>query len=536
MLWLLLGVKLRLTFRSLPRGSAAQNAVGLIALTLVMAPVWLGLAAAGRMAVARHGADGAVAVLGTVHLGWLVSAFLFSAFAEGLDLRLLLRYPVRPAVVFVLNVLLAPCDLMALFLMPPLVAAVLAAGRAHGSGAAAGLTVACALMLLTTGATLHTLLAALGRFLHREWSRAVAGLVLGLAFAAPSLALQRYATSRGAHPGEAAIGAAVPAAAWLAQRIPTSAFCAMVTRAAFAGDPTRLAIGVAGAVLVLVGVVALGTRWSAAVALDSRATQGSRPRRKLPRPARPGATRAWTERLLGPALAVLVTRELRYWMRTPQVLLGLLFTPVLVLVFFYQPALPVGLSSFFLPFFCLLSVVNLSANQFGLDREGLRLLLLLPVPPSRLVAAKNLAALTVTATTTAVSLALVHLVRGLTWRELVLPALSVVTALPAVLVAGNELSTRHPWRMTFRIGGTPPGAMASALLQFLVITVMAALLALPRTIGWLLDSPSFAVAGTLALGAGAWALWAASLPGAARHLTLRQERLLQAVAYPHETG
>ena len=47
MLWLLLGVKLRLMVRSLLRGSKTQNVVGVIALVFVLAPVWLGLGAAG---------------------------------------------------------------------------------------------------------------------------------------------------------------------------------------------------------------------------------------------------------------------------------------------------------------------------------------------------------------------------------------------------------------------------------------------------------------------------------------------------------
>ena len=544
MLWLLLGVKLRLMVRSLLRGSKTQNVVGVIALVGLLAPVWLGLGSAARMAVERQGAAGAVAVLGVVHFGWLVSAFLFSAFAEGLDLRALLRYPVRPSVVFVLNVLLAPCDLVALFLVPPLLAAVVAAARLRGAGAAAGLALAYLVTMLITGVVLHMLLAALGRFLRREWSRAVAGLVLGLAFAAPSLALQRYVTAKDHHNTAATIAAGVPRAARLAARVPTSALPALMARAAFTGDGAGFALGLGGAVLLLGAGVALGTRWSTAAAMDSEslAPVSSRTPYGAPGPlaGSPGRhairPRSLTERLLGAALAVLVGRELRYWLRTPQVLLGLLFTPLLVLMFFYQPALPVGMAAFFLPFFCLISVFNLSANQFGLDREGVRLLLLLPIAPAQLVVAKNLAAFVVAATATAISLALVHTVRGLPWLDLVRPALSVVATLPAVLIAGNELSTLHPWRMTFKIGGTPPGAMTSALLQFVVVALMAVLLALPRGLGWLLDAPWIASAGTLALGVLTWTLWAASLPGAARRLVRRQERLLQTLAYPHETG
>jgi hypothetical protein len=534
MLSLLLGVKLRLMVRSLFRGGRGQNVLGLGALGLLMAPVWLGLAAAAHHAVVRHGAEGAVAVLGMAHVGWLFAAFLFSAFAEGLDLRVLLRYPVRPSTVFILNVLLAPLDLVGIFLFPPLVAAVVGAGRTAGPAAAAGVALACLLTVLVTGVVLHILLAGLGRFLRKEWSRAVAGLVMGLAFAAPSLALRSWDTETTQH-GQPRLEAAIPAAARLAARLPTSAFPALVTRGALTGDGTRFALGLAGTLLVLGVGVALGTRWSTTAALDSD-VQRRGPTGPEPAGGYLASGRSRVERLLGPTLAVLLGRELRYWLRTPQVLLGLLFTPFLVLSFFYQRSLPPAMRAFFLPFFCLVSVFNLSANQFGLDREGVRLLLLLPIPPDRLVAAKNLAALTVAASASVVSFLMVHFVRGIPWSALVRPALSVVATLPAVLIAGNELSTRHPWRMTFKIGGTPPGAMSSALLQFMVVGLMAVLMALPRGVAWLLGEPWLASVGTVGVGVLAWALWVCSLPGAARRLVDRREHLLRALAYPHESG
>jgi len=56
------------------------------------------------------------------------------------------------------------------------------------------------------------------------------------------------------------------------------------------------------------------------------------------------------------------------------------------------------------------------------------------------------------------------------------PAVSVLATIPAVLMAGNALSVRHPWRMTFKVGGTPPGALASAFTQIFVIAGMAILM------------------------------------------------------------
>jgi ABC-2 type transport system permease protein len=526
---LLLGVKLRLLLRSFARRSVGQTILLVLVLAGVLVPSWNGLGGAARAAVTGHGVTGAVAVLGAVHLGWLFSSFLFSAFAEGFELRRVLRYPVRPAAVFVLNVLLAPVDLVALFLLPPLVATVTAMGRLHGPGAAVGMALGCGLTVLVTGVVLHILLAALGRFLKREWMRALAGLLFGLAFAAPSLAFNR-------HIGTGQVGASldrrVPAAAQLAERLPTTFFPALLVRGAAEGRPGPIVAGLLGAALVLVLGVALGTRWAVAAALTGETGGAPDPGEKTSGVARAGPF----ERMLGADVAVLVGRELRYWLRTPQVVLGLLVTPLMVLFFFREHRFAVDLRLFFLPFLCLVSVFNVSANQFGLDREGVRLLFLLPIAPRRLIAAKNLASLTVVTVETVVSLILVRLVGGAPGADLGAAALSVVATIPAVLMAGNALSVRHPWRMTFRVGGTPPGALASAFTQIFVVAAMAFLLAIPTLVGRFVGGRLISLAGTALLGVLAWTVWSLSLGRAARGLSARREQLLATLAHPHETG
>jgi hypothetical protein len=526
---LLLGVKVRLLVRSFARRSAGQTALLLLVLAAVLVPAWTGLGGAARRAVMGAGVAGAVAVLGAVHLSWLFSSFLFSAFAEGFELRRVLRYPVRPAAVFVLNVLLAPVDLVALFLLPPLVAAVRAIGHLHGAGAAAAMAMACLLTVLVTGVVLHILLAALGRFLRREWSRAVAGLIFGLAFAAPSLAFNR-------HIGTGQLGAGldrrIPAAAQVAARLPTTAFPALLVRGAVEGRPALIGLGLLGAALVLVAGVALGTRWAVAAALAGETTAVAGPAEKTSQSARAGPF----ERLLGADVAVLVGRELRYWLRTPQVVLGLMVTPLMVLFFFREHRFAVDLRLFFLPFLCLVSVFNVSANQFGLDREGVRLLFLLPIEPRRLIAAKNLASFSVVTVETLISLVIVLVIGGAPLGDLGAPALSVLATVPAVLMAGNALSVRHPWRMTFRVGGTPPGALASAFTQIFVVALMAMLLAIPTLVGRFLGGRPVALAGTALLGVIAWTAWTLSLGRAARNLANRREHLLATLAHPHETG
>jgi hypothetical protein len=528
-LGLLFAVKVRLLARSFVRRGAAQTALTIAVLLAVLVPSWAGLGGMARGVVARNGVAGAVAVLVTVHLGWLFSSFLFSAFAEGFELRRVLRYPVRPWTVFVMNVLLAPIDLVALFLVPPLFTAVVTTARVAGAAAAAGVAVAAVLTVLVTGVVLHILLAALGRFLRREWSRALAGLLFGLAFAAPSLAFNRQLTTREV---SATLDHSVGAVVHFGERLPTTAFPALVARGAAEARPAQVALGLAGTALVLAAGVALGTRWAVAAAMAGETTATAGPRgaaRKVARPA-PG------ERLLGADVAVLAGRELRYWFRTPQVVLGLLVTPLMVLFFFREHRFAVDLRLFFLPFLCLVSVFNVSANQFGLDREGVRLLFLLPVDPRRLIAAKNLASMIVVAGATLVSLTIILVVGGAPVVDLGAPALSVAATIPAVLMAGNALSVRHPWRMTFRVGGTPPGALASAFTQIFVVAGMAILLAIPTVAGRFVGGRSMALTGTALLGLVAWAAWGLSLDRAARALAARREHLLATLAHPHETG
>src|SRR5439155_2402882 len=145
---------------------------------------------AAYLGAARLGTPALAVGLGLVHLSWVASALLLGSFAEGFDLRVLLRYPLSPGAAFWLNLLVAPFDLVAPFLLPALVA--LAAGAAARAGALAGLGVALAglLQLALTSALTQTLLSLLGRYVRREWTRAFFGVAVGLVFAVPALLLQ----------------------------------------------------------------------------------------------------------------------------------------------------------------------------------------------------------------------------------------------------------------------------------------------------------------------------------------------------------
>ncbi len=528
--WLLLGIKARLLWRSFSRVGKARAGLLFVLILLISCPIWLGLSVAAHRAVVVHGAASVLGILVLVHLGWLFSAFLFAAFTEAFDWRTLLRFPVRPVAVFWINVVLAPVDVVAIVLLPPLAATVAAAAHVWGAASAAGVAAAAVLVVLTTAAVLQILLALLGRLLRREWSRAIAGLALGLAFAAPLLALQGR-SAEGMQGPSVLLASLDETVVAVARTLPTTAGPALVAGAAIEGSPIRAGVGLFASALALAALVLLGARVAAWAALAGDAVTA--------RPGIRGARfRGQTGRagiLFSSELSLLVWREIRVWLRTPQVLIGLLMGPFLIAFFLGQHSLPTGLRLFFLPFFCLLSVLNLSANQFGLDREGLRLLLLLPIPPRRLVLAKNLANAAVVAVETALALGVAALVARPAAADLALASLAVLGTLPVVLAAGNALSVQYPWRMTFRIGGTPPGAMTSAFVQMIVVWAMAAVLAVPSIlarVGW----PLAAATVMAGMGAAAWLGWALSLPRAGRALARRQEHLLDVIARPHEAG
>jgi hypothetical protein len=105
-----------------------------------------------------------------------------------------------------------------------------------------------------------------------------------------------------------------------------------------------------------------------------------------------------------------------------------------------------------------------------------------------------------------------------------------------VLMAGNALSVRHPWRMNLPGGRGAAGRAGLGLHPDLRHIGMAVLLAIPTVVGRLTGSRLAALGGTTLLGAIAWLCWALSLGRAARSLGARREHVLATLTHPHETG
>src|SRR5207244_4314842 len=99
----------------------------------------------------------------------------------------------------------------------------------------------------------------------------------------------------------------------------------------------------------------------------------------------------------------------------------------------------------------------------------------------------------------------------------------------------------QPWRMSFRLGGTPPGAVISACAQLGAIALVALLLLPPLLLlpAYLGSGPAVRLASLLALLALAgalWLVWRWSLGGASRRLAQHRERLIDRLGRPHEMG
>jgi hypothetical protein len=547
-LLLLLRLKLKLvgrTFTRRPKGSAGLTIFATVAITLAFLPMWVGVMMAAYFGARTLGPAAVAAGMGMVHVGWMAGTLLLASFAEGIDVRALLRYPVRPRSVFWLNVLVAPIDLVALFLIPPLGA--LAAGTAVRSGTAAGLAVAAAglALLLITSAVSQTALAALGRYLRREWTRAIFGLLLGLVFMIPSLMARGMGGGRGPGGMPPALTRHLPEVQSVFAWFPPTALPVRAAGAAAQGRWLLAAGYLFAAGLLLVAIVHLGAHIAVREAMNRGIPADTgRASAVTGAAAAPPRTRGWLARLspLPPDLGALVTREWRVFLRTPQVLMGLFMMPVVLLFLGRSHTMPASARPFLLTFLCLASALNLSSNQFGLDHAGVRMLFLLPISSRRLLQAKNLALIVLVSAMTVINLPVAAFIPArLDGPSAVTTVAMIAAALPVVLTLGNFMSIHNPWRMVFRIGGAPPGAMVAAFAQFAALGFVALLL-LPGliVIPTVMAGSPWARAASLASIAFTalvlWAVWALALGRAARTLDGRREFMIDRLARATEIG
>jgi hypothetical protein len=444
---------------------------------------------------------------------------------------------------FLLNVLIAPLDLVSLFLVPPLVALAIAAAQRSGTAAGLAVGLAALLLVLITTALSQALLAALGRYLRREWTRALFGLLVGMVFMLPTV-MVRGLERQGADALPPRLVERLPDIAAVFAWFPPTA---LPVRAALAATDAHAGPAIsylAASLVLLLVLVNVGSRIAVREAMNRVAGGDTRAPATPPLNARPASVAAGPAR---PAsdLAAMIGREWRTYLRTPQVLMGLLMIPVLLLVFGRgDHGFNFASHPFLLTFLCISSALNLSGNQFGLDQAGVRLLFLLPIAPRRLLLAKNLALVALVALVAAICLGVAAAVAGLTVERALTTVASLAAALPVALTLGSFLSVYHPWRMMFRLGGAPPGAMISAFSQLAALGVVAVLLLIPMSLVPVLLASrasdlwihAATLGATLVFAGGLWATWWVLLGVAARALVRRRELIIDRLAKPGETG
>ena len=241
-------------------------------------------------------------------------------------------------------------------------------------------------------------------------------------------------------------------------------------------------------------------------------------------------------------VSAMAAASLRMLVREPVFRLSLLSLPILLVVFagigsrhsaaaewqrHFVPMMAAAMS--------LLIIHKHTTNAFGTDRDGFRMLVLLPTPRARLVLGRNLALFPVTLVLGLPILALLGALRGLGPAQLATGLLELPLAHTLSCTLGNFLSVLNPFRVSVDATArnkANPGFLAvlELLLALPLVTVPLALPALAEIanenlhllVGVPLGPLTALVVLVLALG-----VYALSLPWAGRFLAERERDVLE---------
>ena len=262
----------------------------------------------------------------------------------------------------------------------------------------------------------------------------------------------------------------------------------------------RTGLAVVGA-LGCLGVGALGLQRAYRTTVRAYRSDGTVrvPTRKQPAPqsvsAQPSSPRTQFLELRVPAVSehagAIFLASFRSMVRSPEVkmLWGSSFlAPILVSAFLLRAhdKLPAGIKPFVaigLLVFAMLTLVQFLGNQFGLDRDGFRALVLFPVDRRDIVLGKNLSCLPVVAGTNLFLLLLVCAYMRLPVVVAIAAVLQLATMVLLALIVGTLLSILLPYRTS--IGSLKPTKVPGPTMFVLVIcqlffpSVMAPVFAAP---------------------------------------------------------
>lgn len=364
----------------------AAIVIGLLALAL--SPLYLGGGVAAWKAAHDTGASSLLITFGLVQIVILWISILTGAMGRLFELDKLKRYPLRPGIVYLVNVVGSATEPIVLMCLPALVGGVLGVAQRDGllPGAAAGL--GAGLLLFVTLSWVQLLLAVLDDLLRREWMRYVAGFGLSLTI----LALQMFMSQTTHRLRDSMAGSeVVPARVLAIVREVFAALPGVAAPAAVAGARPEGPFG-NGAVGLLATIVLVSVPLALGVRIMSRASQ--RPAVLTPVRSRRAQERGLS--LSVPGLTrvqgLLLGRELVYLTRTPALLFQMAIVPITVIgLSFLRPA-SASQAPAFLPLFILVSgLAGRNLMLWSHDGPGVRTLFLMPLRSRDLVVSKGIA-------------------------------------------------------------------------------------------------------------------------------------------------
>jgi hypothetical protein len=531
-----------LRWRLFLRSTSVSNRFGQIALTALMAlafsPFWLGGALLAYAGVLKLGAPVVLVALGCCQLAWLYFGTLMGAMGRTFDLDALLRYPMRPATVYAANILASCLEPVCLMTLPVVAAVTIAAFVRSGPLAGAVTFGAGVLVTLVTAALLQLLLAALDELLRREWVRYVAVALFSLTF----VSLQVFARGVAGKLAQRLVHHTISPQESLAlasaafAKLPTVGWPAALATGAIDGAPWRAAAGLAGSLAVIALLLAPGARLMRHTARAGESAGGGGAAKK---PSALG-TVGLLPGLLPRAIGLLAARELRYSLISPQRLMALFITPlVLLLMMFTRSSSGPATQPVFMMLLLSSSLTTAAITQFSYDGAGVRSFFLLPCRPRDVLFAKNLEVFVRVALQLALVFTPLTLLRRAQWDEFGGVTLVGSAAVVFVVVAlGTWVSIRWPVRARRRglssrgDAGWGGFAMFGGTFGFAAL-VFGVIWSARKVAGPELAAPAGLIAASVFLAAAA-ATWWISLDRNAGAMLESREKLIEVIARVEE--
>ena len=476
---------------------------------------------------------------------WQMVPVMLATFQGGVDLSVLLRFPVSFGSFCLLYIFFGLFDLSSLMgcmaLLAMWIGIVIAEPRL-----VVWVSIALAMFAAFNFFLTRMIFAWIERWLAQRRTREILGVVFLFFF----LSLQLLNPAYRRHSGHVSSGTnAAMLTTWrrvepMLRRLPPG-LAAGSLREAGQGRDLGALVPLGGLALYVFGVGALlGIRLRAEYRGESLGEAPRADRGKAAKYVRPadGAVvgsgvelSRGTGRAGGGPVWAIVEKEFHYLARSGMMLYGLL-APVFLLLIIgrnmlgnhaatLQYALPIGVAYGFLP------LTKTVCNSLGGEGEGIQFYFLSPTPLRTVMLAKNVMHLGLFAFELIVACSIVVFRFGVPGREIVAATLCwVLFAIPAQLAAGNLLSIIMAYKMTLtrisRQEGATGNGLVSLLIQLLILGVGAAIFVPLKAlghVGW--AAPIF-----LALAVVAFWAWIVTLKNVDRMAEVRREELIATIA------